>query len=98
MKLRRSLSAKILITAFVNLTLLIAAFLLFARVLCRFDLSSFLLAPARDRIFSVSRLIALNLEETERPSWDGVLQQYASKYDAQFFLFDGRGKQYGSAQ
>jgi two-component system sensor histidine kinase CpxA len=95
MKLQRSLSAKILITAFLNLVLLIIVFLVFARVQYRFDLSSFLLVPARDRILSVSRLIALNLEETERPAWDGVLQQYANKYETQLFLFDQRGKQYG---
>lgn len=97
MKLQQSLSAKILTTAFINIALLTTVFLVFARLQSRFDLSSFLLAPARDRIFSVSRLIALNLEETARPSWDRVLQQYASKYETQFFLFDGRGKQYGGA-
>jgi hypothetical protein len=97
MKLQQSLSAKILITAFVNVALLIIVFLVSARVQSRFNLSSFLLAPARDRIFSASRLIALNLEETARPSWDRVLEQYATKYETQFFLFDGRGKQYGGA-
>jgi two-component system sensor histidine kinase CpxA len=97
MKLQQSPFAKILITAFLNLALLIIVFLVSARVQSRFDLSSFLLAPARDRIFSVSRLIALNLEETAGPPWDRVLQQYASKYETQFFLFDGRGKQYGGA-
>jgi two-component system sensor histidine kinase CpxA len=94
-KLRRSLSAKILATAFLNLLMLIVVFLVFARVQYRFDFSSFLLAPARDRVLSVSRLIALNLGETPLPAWDQVLQQYASKYEAQVFLFEESGKQYG---
>ncbi|HEX4808897.1 MAG TPA: ATP-binding protein [Bryobacteraceae bacterium] len=98
MRWQRSLSAKIFITAFLNLVLLIVVFLVFARVQYRFDLSSFLLAPARDRILSVSRLIALNLEETSPASWDQVLQQYASKYEAQLFLFDDSGNQYGGAK
>lgn len=94
MKLRRSLSAKILATAFLNLVLLIIVFVIFARVQYQFDLGSFLLAPARDRILSVSRLIALNLEETPRSSWDQVLQQYAGKYDVQLYLFNESEQQY----
>jgi signal transduction histidine kinase len=97
MKLRPSLSAKILLTAFINVLLLIIVFLVFARVQYRFDLSSFLLAPARDRILSISRLIALDLEETARPSWDEVLQQYASKYQTEMFLFGDRWTQYSGA-
>lgn len=97
MKLRRSLSAKILATAFLNLLLLIVVFLVFARVQYQFEFSSFLLAPARDRIISLSRLIALNLEETPRPSWNQVLQQYAGDLGTPVFLFDENGKQYDSA-
>jgi two-component system sensor histidine kinase CpxA len=93
-KLRQSLSAKILVTAFLNVCLLLLVFLLFARIQYRFDLSSFLLAPAHDRILSISRLIALNLEQTARPSWDQVLQQNASKYQTEMFLFGDRGTQY----
>jgi two-component system sensor histidine kinase CpxA len=96
-KLQRSLTAKILVTAFLNLVLLVVVLLVFARVQYRFDLSSVLLAPARDRILSVSRLIAFDLEETARPSWDRVLQQYASKYETELFLFDQTEKQYGGA-
>jgi len=98
MKLRRSLSAKILFTAFLNLALLLIVFLVFARVQYRFDLSSFLLAPARDRILSVSRLIALSLEQTARPAWDQVLQQYVGKYEAQLSLFDDKGTLYGGTR
>jgi hypothetical protein len=67
---RTSLSVKILLLALLNVVLLALVFLLFARLQFRFELSSFLLAPARERIVSVSRLLALQLPDTPVSQWD----------------------------
>ena len=94
MKLPRSLSAKIFLTAFLNLALLLVVSVIFARIQYRFDLSSFLLAPARDKILSTSRLLALQLPDTPRGSWNELLRQYASRYRTQLYLFDESGAQF----
>ena len=87
MRRRFSLSTKIFLLAFLNLVLLGAVFFVFARVEFRFDLRSFLLSPARDRILSVSRLIGLQLPTQPRERWDQMLAQYSSEYPAEFYLF-----------
>jgi two-component system sensor histidine kinase CpxA len=88
-----SLSVKIILLALLNVLLLGLVFLLFARLQFRFELSSFLLAPARERILSVSRLLALQLPDTPAASWTQVLQQYSSRYPAELYLFDIGGHQ-----
>jgi two-component system sensor histidine kinase CpxA len=93
MKTGASLSVKILLLAFLNVVLLGLVFLVFARVQLRVDLSSFLLAPARDRMLSVSRLIGLQLPDTPRNDWGDLLVQYSVTYPAKFFLFDDGGNQ-----
>ena len=93
MNFRTSLSARILLTALLNIILLIAVFLVFARVQYRLDLSSFLFAPARDKILSTSRLIALQLPNTPKSGWDQLLKQHSSGYPAQLYLFDESGEQ-----
>jgi two-component system sensor histidine kinase CpxA len=89
--LRPSLSFKILLVALLNVSLLAIALLIFARIEFRFDLSSFLLAPARDRIVSASSQLALQLLDTDSSSWNTLLAQYHAKYPADFYLFDYRG-------
>lgn len=93
MKPRTSLSLKILLLAFLNLVLLIVVFAIFARLQFRLDLSSFLLTPARDKILSVSRLIALELPETPRENWTQLLDRHSSTYPSRFFLFTNNGEQ-----
>jgi two-component system sensor histidine kinase CpxA len=90
---RNSLSVKIIILALFNVTLLAVVFLFFARLQFRFELSSFLLAPARERIVSISRLLALQLPDTPPASWSQVLSQYSSKYPAELYLFDISGSE-----
>jgi len=87
------LSSRILLLAFLNVALLLAVFAIFARMQYRFELSSFLLAPARDRMFAVSRLIALDLPQTPRSSWNSLLARYSATYPAQFYLFLSDGSQ-----
>lgn len=87
---RFSLSAKILVLACLNVLLLTAFFLVFARIKFRFNLQSFLLAPARATVASGSRLMEADLSQSPPSSWNAVLSQYEARYPARFFLFDQR--------
>jgi two-component system sensor histidine kinase CpxA len=93
MKRRFSLWLKILLVAFLNIFLLLLIFFVAARQQLRVDLSSFLLAPARDRMVGVSRLLAAELAHVSRDGWDGVLGQYSATYPAELFVFDRDGMQ-----
>ena len=66
MKTRVSISVKILLLSFLNILLLGLVLGIFVRVEYRLDLSSLLLSPGRDRILALSRLIALQLPDTQR--------------------------------
>lgn len=93
MKAHLPLSTRILLLAFLNMALLVAVFAIFARVQYRFELSSFLLAPARDKMVSVSRLIALELPQTPRDSWNALLARASETYPARFCLFLNDGSE-----
>ena len=73
MKARVSISVKVLLLSSLNVFLLGLVFAAFVRIQYRFDLSSLLLSPGRDRILAVSRLIALQLPNTERKDWDRLV-------------------------
>ncbi len=91
MRRRVSLSVKILLLASLNVALLALVFLVFAHVEFRFQLGSFLLASTRDRIDSVSRLIALQLPDRPPSEWDQLLAQYAASYGVELYLFRADG-------
>ena len=93
MKTRASISVKILLLSFLNVVLLGLVFVVFVRVQYRFDLSSLLLSPGRDRILAISRLIALELPETDRGEWNRLLAQYASANQGACYLFRSEGSQ-----
>jgi two-component system sensor histidine kinase CpxA len=93
MKRRASISVKILLLSFLNVVLLGLVFVVFVRVQYRADLSSLLLSPGRDRILAISRLIALELPETERGEWNRLLAQYASANHGVCYLFRSEGSQ-----
>lgn len=90
---RPGLWLKILLVALLNIFVLVAAFLIMARVEFRLDLGSFLLTPARFRMTATSRGAAFELENLPRDRWDSLLAQYSSAYPADFFLFDHDGNQ-----
>ena len=90
---RGSLSVKILLFAFLNVLLLGLVFLVFARIQFRFGLGSFLLAPARDRMLSASRLVGLQLPNFPSTEWNHVLEQHSANYPAKWYLFDSAGNQ-----
>ena len=93
MKTRASISVKILLLSFLNVVLLGLVFVVFVRVQYRADLSSLLLSPGRDRILAISRLIALELPETDRGEWNRLLAQYASANHGVCYLFRSEGSQ-----
>jgi two-component system sensor histidine kinase CpxA len=93
MKGRISISVKILLLSFLNVFLLALVFAAFARVQYRLDLNSLLLSPGRDRIVAVSRLIALQLPNTDRKDWDRLLAGYTSTTHASACLFSSEGTQ-----
>ena len=93
MKARVSISVKVLLLSSLNVFLLGLVFAAFVRIQYRFDLSSLLLSPGRDRILAVSRLIALQLPNTERNDWDRLLAGYTSTTHASACLFNAQGTQ-----
>jgi two-component system sensor histidine kinase CpxA len=93
MKARVSISAKILLLSFMNVFLLVLVFAAFVRIQYRLDLSSLLLSPGRDRILALSRLIALQLPDTDRKDWDRLLAGYTATTHASACLFDREGIQ-----
>ena len=93
MKAPASISVKILLLASLNVLLLGLVFVVFVRIEYRVDLGSLLLSPGRDRILAVSRLIALQLLETDRTSWDRLLAGYTPATRASACLFNRHGEE-----
>jgi two-component system sensor histidine kinase CpxA len=91
-KISFALSTKIFFIALLNLLLIASVLGVFMRVQYRFDLQSFLISPAHDRILSTGRQIALELRDTDRSGWDQLLQRYegANKVDLRLTDDDGR--------
>ncbi len=97
MKTRLPLSLKIFLLAFLNVALLAAVFVAFARFQFRLDLSSFLLAPARDRMLSASHQIGLQFLDSNRSDWNQILARNSASYSADLFLFDEDAQQLAGA-
>lgn len=93
MKFGNSLFIKIILLAFLNVALLVCVLAAFARIQYQVDLGSLLLSPTRDRILSVSRLIALELPNKPQSEWSQLLESASASYPAKFYLFDGWGNQ-----
>lgn len=87
----RSLSAKILLLGLLNLALIAAALLVFARLQFRLSFESMLLSPSFDRIMAMARSMALELEETPVEGREELLARYGRNYGARFYLFDQAG-------
>jgi two-component system sensor histidine kinase CpxA len=85
---RRRLGTKVLLIAFLNLTLLAILFALFARIQYRVGFNSFLFTPTHDRILSVSRQIALDLTESDRSNWSALIKQQEALNDVELWLLD----------
>jgi two-component system sensor histidine kinase CpxA len=93
MRIRLSLSTKIILLIALNAAILAVVALLFVGAQFRVDWQSFLLAPAQDRILAVSRQLALDLDDTEREGWDDLLARYSKTHAAELRLFAEDGRQ-----
>ncbi|HXJ37709.1 MAG TPA: hypothetical protein VNH18_00450, partial [Bryobacteraceae bacterium] len=93
MKLRASLSTKILVLAAGNLVLLVLAFAILAKTYYSIELKSLLFAPARDRVVAMARELAIDLEHTPSHEQTALMGRYAAVYGADFYLFNNAGPQ-----
>jgi two-component system sensor histidine kinase CpxA len=97
LKSRTSLSTKIVSLALLNLLLLGATLVGLAGVQLQ-NFSSLLLAPARDRILSDARLLALELNETPKSGQDELLEKHSSARGVSFLLLDVRASRVAGPQ
>ena len=98
MKPRVTLTTKVFLLAFINFLLLSAVFLVFMRVQYRFDIQWFILSPARDRILSVGRQLALELRETDPANWNELLDRYSRLHNVELRLVDEEGTHVAGAK
>jgi len=87
------LSTRIFAVAFVNLALLAGVFLAFAHYQFHLNLTSFLVAPAEDRVRDVARSVASDLAQTQVVNRTSLMARYAANYGVDFYLFDNDGTQ-----
>lgn len=92
-KVKLDLSTKIFAIALINLAMIATVLAIYMHVQYRFDLQSFLISPAHDRILSTGRQIALELRDTDRSAWDSLLQRYADANKVELRLTDDDGRQ-----
>jgi two-component system sensor histidine kinase CpxA len=87
-----SLSRKILCLALLNLVLLGAVLVVFARSQFQLGPESLLLGPARDRIAAIADSFSLALETTPANARDALFVSYAQRYNAAIFLTNPHGE------
>ncbi len=87
------LSTRIFALALVNLMLLAGVFLAFAHYQFHLNLTSFLVAPAEDRVRDVARSVASDLAQTQIPNRTNLTARSAATYGVDFYLFDNDGPQ-----
>ena len=92
-RLQLNLSTKIFVVALINVALIATVLAFYMHVQYRFDLQSFLISPAHDRILSTGRQIALELRDTDRSGWDELLERYAEANKVELQLTDDDGHQ-----
>lgn len=86
-----SLRAKFTLLALLNVGLLGAVFLLFARHQLGQEFQSFLMSAAREKIVAVSRQLSLDLAGVDGAQRDVVLGRYAALYGVELRLYDSDG-------
>jgi two-component system sensor histidine kinase CpxA len=89
--LRRSLGARILLLAVLNLAVLVAIGLAASGVRVPRSIPQLVMQAAEVRLQDVARRIALDLERTVAEDADSVLQRYASEYRTRFMLVRNDG-------
>ena len=92
MKTRFSLSMKFALLALLNVVLLAVVFVVFVRWQLSEELESFLMSTARDRISSVSRSLALDMQQHDRSQWTNLLTRYSEQHGVTFSLIRNDGQ------
>ena len=91
MKPRLSLTWKIAVLAIVTLVMLTGVLLIFAGVQFRISPENFIVAPALNRVLSVSGQLAQDLGETSMAGRAELLERFSMEYGVDFYLVDGNG-------
>jgi two-component system sensor histidine kinase CpxA len=91
MQARLSFSWKIAILAIVTLVMLTGVLLIFAGVQFRISPESFIVAPALNRVLSVSGEMAQELGDTLLESRAALLDRFSKEYGVDFYLVDVNG-------
>lgn len=92
------LSSKLLLLALLNVALLGLLFgaLLFTQY--GGELKPLLIAPAREKMLTISRLLERDLEDAPHARWDAIIDRFSSEYGVTLVLVDREGViQCGSA-
>lgn len=92
MKPRFRLTTKILLMAVGNIAALGILFLAFVRLQLGQDFESFLMTTARERIFSQSRSIALQMRDYDASSWNQILEEHSQAQGVTFALYRQGGE------
>jgi len=90
-RLRRSLGARILLLAGLNLAVLVAIGLAASGVRVPRSVPQAVMQSAESRLQDVARRIALDLERATPEDADGILQRYAVEYRTRFMLVRNDG-------
>ena len=88
MKVARPLSTKIFLLAFISFAGLTAVALIFAVLQFGVRFNSLLIGSARERVVSIARQVALDLEDTPADGRDELLQRYSRTYGVTFYLLE----------
>src|SRR5262245_26665956 len=91
MQARLSFSWKIAILAIVTLVMLTGVLLIFAGVQFRISPENFIVAPALNRVLSVSGELAQDLGETPVEARGDLLDRFSKEYGVAFYLVDVNG-------
>jgi two-component system sensor histidine kinase CpxA len=91
MSKRLSLTWRIAFLAILTLLMLTGVLLMFAGVQYRISPENFIVAPALNRVLSVSGELAQELGDTTAVSRADLLQRFSKQYDVDFYLVDGTG-------
>lgn len=97
MKARGSMTSRMIALATVNVLVLVLAAALVTRWQMRQEFESFLLGAAGERVLTVSRTLATDLESTPIERRDGVLGRLSSAHHAAFLLVRNDGSHVAGA-
>jgi two-component system, OmpR family, sensor histidine kinase CpxA len=89
--------SRILLLATLNLSVLGGVLAIFMRMQLKPDFESFLMAEARERIASITRLITSELATTDMAQWSDVLDRYSKDSGITILLYRNTGEQLAGA-